>query len=212
MKLSVQFASCLLTASTFLIQAAHAVPVASSPANLVPRDDPTQAAPKRYEGHGSSCIYWREDDSDGMTVKIQCDKIGQGLKAHGSITLGQYVFHSAWIDNNSLGKVVGTTKVSSSSSLEELRFRIDFDTSGMPDMGHCDSTLIEIEHAIKNGWINSMTCSEISPYVQARAVLDIPGAFNQYSEWISTPGEVSTREREAWFGAPSGYTEWRVKE
>lgn len=208
MKLSLGNASYILAIVGFILQAAHGIPLAPS-STIVARDS--------SQAHGSSCNYWSEQTSNkNWTFKVQCAQIGRGLKVRGVISINTYPFrftYTPWTDNNNLGTIVSTSFVETDGiPFDHVELGLYFSTSGNPDMGTCDSTLVEVEHAIKNGWYNSMTCTDISPYLKVRAVLDIPGAFDQYSAWIQTPQTVQTLEREAWFGKPSAYAEWEVRE
>jgi hypothetical protein len=201
-----------MTMTALILQAAHTAPLVSDSTNVA-RDTSATTLAGSLQDHGCSCTYWKDEDSSGKSIlKIQCDKIGQGLKVAGYMIVGQYGISTAWTDNNSLGRIVSAPAISISSSLEQLNFRFVFSASGMPDMGSCNSELVEVEHTIKNGWYNSMTCTDISPYLKVRAVLDIPGAFDQYSSWIETPQQVQTLERESWFGKPSAYAEWKARD
>ncbi|KAL6243045.1 hypothetical protein RBB50_010145 [Rhinocladiella similis] len=208
MRLFIRHASYILAIVGLVLQTAHGTPLPRT-STILARDS--------TQSHGSSCNYWTEETSVGNWVyKVQCDKIGRGLKIRGVVRINTYPIrftYTAWTDNNNLGAVVSTSfSQVDHISLDNVELGVYFGTSGNPDMGSCDSNLVEVEHAIKNGWYNSMTCTDISPYVKVRAVLDIPGAFDQYSAWIETPQTVQTLEREAWFGRPSAYAEWEVRE
>lgn len=204
MKLSTPFATFIMTVVAALsLQATHAraAPLSSASTTLVARDS--------LSDHGSSCTYWKDQDPSGYwRLKIQCSKIGRGLKVSAGVSYGEYLFSTQWTDNNSLGQVVQSPPYNSDQPLENLRFQFFFSASGMPDMGTCNSELIEVEQTIKNAWYNSMTCTDISPYLKVRAVLDLPGAFDQFSEYIQAPGTVKTLERESWFGQPRAYAQW----
>lgn len=207
MKLTFQsttFIVTILTALSFHAAHARAAPLSLRSSTLAARDI--------LSDHGSSCTAWKEEQPNGYwKLKMKCDKVGRGLKVCGSASYAQYGFSTQYVDNNRLGVVVESPAYNSDESLEKLNFRYSFTASGNPDMGSCDSKLIEVEHTIKNGWYNSMTCTDISPYLKVRAVLDLPGAFNQYSEWINNPGTIQTLERESWFGRPEAYAEWKVR-
>ncbi|KAK6373988.1 hypothetical protein LTS17_007958 [Exophiala oligosperma] len=184
--------STLVAALLLHADPARATPLTSHSATLVARDI--------LSDHGSSCTYWTDQEPNGYyRLKIKCDKVGRGLKV-----AAHY---------NNLNQVVQSASYNSDRRVEDLNFQWFFGTSGMPDMGNCNSQLVEVEQIIKNAWYNSMTCTDISPYLKVRAVLDLPGAaINQYSEWIQTPGTVNTLERESWFGKPSAYAQWTVRD
>jgi len=199
------FVVTILMALSLQVAYALAMPLSLKPSMLAARDVLSE--------HGSSCTAWTEEQPNGYwKLKMKCDKVGRGLKVSGYVSYAQFNFGTQYADNNNLGVVVESTAYNSDASLEKLNFRYAFSTSGNPDMGSCNSELIEIEHTIKNGWYNSMTCTDISPYLKVRAVLDLPGAFNQYSDWISTPRAIQTLERESWFGKPSAYAEWALRD
>lgn len=189
------------------LQAAYvqAAPLTSESLTLVARDS--------LSDHGSSCTYWREQEPNGYwRLYMKCDKIGRGLQVFAGVSYNSWRFNTSPVDYNSLGKVVQSVAYNADLPLEQLNFRFYFSPSGMPDMGSCSSDLIEVDQTIKNAWYNSMTCTDISPYLKVRAVLDLPGAFDQYSQWIQTPGTVKTLERESWFGQPRAYAEWATIE
>ncbi|KAK5059843.1 hypothetical protein LTR84_009726 [Exophiala bonariae] len=202
---STAFVVTILTTFNLQTTYARATPLSLDLSTLAPRDT--------LSDHGSSCTAWKEEQPNGyFRLKMKCDKIGRGLKVCGSGSYANYGFSTDYVDNNNLGVVVQSPAYNSDASLEKLNFRYAFSSSGNSDMGSCDSNLVEVEHTIKNGWYNSMTCTNISPYLKVRAVLDLPGAFNQYSEWINNPGTVQTLERESWFGRPSAYAEWKLRD
>lgn len=210
MKFSLRFAT-YITISTFILQIAYAAPFASN-STLVARKDFSA----RLEAHGSSCTYWKDQVAFGQwQYKIQCTKIGRGLKIAAVVAIDKQRILTGWTDNNSLGRIVKTVPITLPPTFDEdgyFGYVFDVaDTTDSADRGNCICDLVEVEHFIKNGWYSSMTCTDISPYLKVRAVLDIPGAFDQYTDWIETPQTIQTLEREAWFGGASAYEEWRVR-
>lgn len=198
------FVMVLVAAVSLHATYVRAAPLASESSTLIARDS--------LSDHGSSCTYWREQEPNGYwRIYMKCDKIGRGLKVSAGISYNSWGIFTSSADYNSLGKVVQSPPYNADLPLEQLNFRFTFSASGMPDMGSCDSDLIEVDQTIKNAWYNSMTCTDISPYLKVRAVLDLPGAFDQYSQWIQTPGTVKTLERESWFGQPRAYAEWEAR-
>lgn len=146
-----------------------------------------------------------------VALKINCDKVGKGLKIRASCIYGT----TDWFTQT--GTTYSTSYRDPSlppmiSPDAPLNFKLEYQPSGnTADMGTVYAQLVVEEHAIKNDWWTQLTLVDISPYLEVRGVLDLPGAINQYTSRISTPQQINTLSRQSWFGQPTARAEWRVK-
>lgn len=197
MGLSIRYLSCILAILGFVLPLVHGDPVWTGSSGE----------------YGSYCPFWVEVVSNGIyKLSMKCDQLGRGVKAHGHVSLeadDSKVWTTSYTDKNSLGTVYSVNF--EVRDLRLARMRVYMEASGNPDMGSCTSELVEVEQLIKNAWYSKVTCTDISEHLRVRAVLDIPGAFNQETRWTKVPGTIQTLERESWWGKPSAYAEWDVR-
>jgi len=202
MELSVRYATCILAVLGFVLPQVHAAPPSSGIVGYGSSID-----------YGSHCQYWIEPVSSGTyKFSLECGQVGRGIKAQGSIRLvadEDTNWTTSWTDKNSLGSVQSVNF--NVRDLKQATFRVNMAPSGNADMGSCTTNLVEIDQLIKNAWVNILTCSDISPHLRVRAVLDIPGAINQRTKWLKAPGTVETLPRESWWGKPSAIAEWDIR-
>jgi hypothetical protein len=209
-----------LFATALHLQAVSAAPVASNQTStsddgFLPPDSSNAAISMiatPFSDHGSSCYWWKVKSSDNkVALKINCDKIGKGLKIRASCIYG----NTDWFTQT--GTTYSTSYRDPSlppmiSPDAPLGFKLEYQPSGnTADMGTVYAQLVVEEHAIKNDWWTQLTLVDISPYLEVRGVLDLPGAINQYTSWISTPQQINTLSRQSWFGQPTARAEWQVR-
>ncbi|KIW12273.1 hypothetical protein PV08_09549 [Exophiala spinifera] len=165
--------------------------------------------------HGSICDYWTEsEENDGYyRLKARCDYVGRGTKIAFSLTLNNHVFSTEQIGIHDVNKVIQSPAFGSDKTAQQLKFRTHLSISGGPDMGTCRCKLVD-DTTQNTVWVrqyaNIMTCTDISPYLRVRAVVDFPnGALSFYSPWMTTPGTTETRHVKS-LAKPSVYAEWSL--
>lgn len=197
MELSIRYVSCILAVLGFALPLVHGAPVLTGGSIL----------------SGSFCEWWVEPVSgDTYKLSLQCNQLGRGVKAQGGVLIdwdSDKHWTTSWTDKNSLGTVHSVDFKTRNLRLAQIS--VYMGASGNADMGSCTAELVEVEQLIKNAWYSKVTCTDISEHLRVRAVLDIPGAFNQETRWTKVPGTMQTLERESWWGKPSAYAEWDIR-
>lgn len=207
MKFSIQ-----IFLTTLLLQAAsvYSAPLAaaSNATTTEPTvydDGPMDFAPMTEKG--CSCYYWKVKNSDNKSaLKVKCDTIGAGLIIRGS---------SAQLGNTAWFWQPGGTYTTPWTNAPDTDpdFKLEYSWSGNSDMGDCSVQLIRTENWFKDYFNVRLSCSKISPWIQARGRLHRPADFVVRSPWItSAPQTVDSDTWRSWYGSPDVSIEWALRD